>query len=304
MDGFKKILRFDLAKAGIPTLIKYYTGAKDIGIAIVDTTSKCNLNCKLCYYKRNRGNRDLSMKEWEKIFQQMFRNGTKFVTWTGGEPLMRKELIEIGRQIFPFNSVFTNGTRAIPDWNDVTFYVSVDGTRKHHNEIRGENYKVIKKNIRNSSQKVNIAMVINNLNEDSLEDFCEEWSRESNCKGIVFDFYTSSRNSKDELSIPEDKVPAIIKRLLRLKEIYEKKILLSNNTIKFFANKHRPNVVAQNCVVRRFNCLDSQGKSKTPCSMQGSDCETCGHFIPRMFYSMFKTIDIEMMNLFFENFVT
>jgi MoaA/NifB/PqqE/SkfB family radical SAM enzyme len=305
MSSFFKLLNPRLALNGIPVLYKLYRDQfrvhgdlKDLGISIIDTTAKCNLDCKLCYYKRNRGDRDLDLESWIKILEKMRRTGTNFATWTGGEPLLRKDLINQGRSIFPFNSVFTNGTQPIPNWDDVVFYVSVDGTQKYYEDIRGTHYNLIKNNVKNSPISVNIAMVINKLNEKCLEDFCEEWIDEPNCSCIVFDFYTPGKNEIDELTLSNDDVEEIIKRLKSLNQKYKGKLLLSNKMLDLFHLENRSKVVGENCVVRRFKCLDNQAKVKSPCTMVKSDCDTCGHFIPHMFYSMFRRGDLDIIRLF------
>ena len=101
-------------------------GKKPIGLS-VDTTYRCNLKCKHCYFRKQKHKNELSVEEWLPILREWHKKGVIHCTWVGGEPLLRKELIEKGKEIFPFNWVITNGTISIPDWKDVTFFVSIDG---------------------------------------------------------------------------------------------------------------------------------------------------------------------------------
>lgn len=84
-------------------------------IASIATT--CNLFCKGCYARANKSCTDkisdnqLSAKRWNEIFEEAAQLGVSFILLAGGEPFMRKDVIETAAGyksiIFP---VFTNGT--------------------------------------------------------------------------------------------------------------------------------------------------------------------------------------------------
>ncbi len=88
----------------------------------IDVTTKCNLRCKHCYFFSydQDGRTDLTDEEWLKIIESMQKGAHPYYscTWVGGEPLLRKGLIEKGRRYFKANRVVTNGTLPIPDWPD------------------------------------------------------------------------------------------------------------------------------------------------------------------------------------------
>jgi MoaA/NifB/PqqE/SkfB family radical SAM enzyme len=87
-------------------------------IASIATT--CNLQCKGCYARKNgiAGNPghhsekpSLTPEQWSSIFKEAAELGVSFCLLAGGEPLMRRDLLECAAEvediIFP---VFTNGT--------------------------------------------------------------------------------------------------------------------------------------------------------------------------------------------------
>ena len=86
-------------------------------IASIATT--CNLQCKGCYARKNgiAGNSghdakpSLAPEQWGTIFREAAELGVSFCLLAGGEPLMRRDLLECAAKvediIFP---VFTNGT--------------------------------------------------------------------------------------------------------------------------------------------------------------------------------------------------
>jgi MoaA/NifB/PqqE/SkfB family radical SAM enzyme len=299
MEGLFKMLSPKIAFNGVPIFLQYILNSNRIGLATIDTTSKCNLNCKLCYYKRNRRFTDLNISEWQRIWRSMKRKGIRFVAWTGGEPLLRPELIKLGKKYFPYNSIFTNGMHPIPDWQDVVFYVSIDGTEEYYKQIRGENYQLVKNNIKNSPVSVNISMVVNHLNKECLEEFVAEWVMEQKVKMIVFTLYTPPQSEADELALEDSDVVQIIKKLKGINNRYHK-VLLTDKFLNSLHPNNRGEVVGDNCVVHNFQCLDSMGRTKTPCCMVGSDCNKCGLYVPYIFHSMFKKLDFKMMNLFFK----
>ena len=84
---------------------------------IASITSVCNLQCAGCYARANNNCLDredsgsLSAEEWGNIFKEAGELGISFILLAGGEPLVRKDIIQqaaIYKEIiFP---VFTNGT--------------------------------------------------------------------------------------------------------------------------------------------------------------------------------------------------
>ena len=84
---------------------------------IASITSSCNLHCAGCYSRANHATEDcaprnqLAKEQWADIFKQAEELGISFIILLGGEPLLRKDVIEqAGKQkniLFP---IFTNGT--------------------------------------------------------------------------------------------------------------------------------------------------------------------------------------------------
>lgn len=106
-----------LFKRYLKILISYYSGfpvfkPDSVSLAITD---RCNLKCKMCdYWKQNKENKNpLNLKEYEELFKDLARYKVKRIQFTGGEPLLRPDLLDIlyvaksnGFEI----SLITNGT--------------------------------------------------------------------------------------------------------------------------------------------------------------------------------------------------
>ena len=84
---------------------------------IASITSRCNLHCAGCYSRCNHATADtepvsqLTGNEWLKIFDEADELGISFILLAGGEPMLRRDIIEAAGEkqniLFP---IFTNGT--------------------------------------------------------------------------------------------------------------------------------------------------------------------------------------------------
>ena len=110
-------------------------------------TYKCNLRCKMCPFWQ-RSNEDSSIEQEKKILRQIYDSGACAVAFEGGEPLLRKELVEIiafSRSLPLHTSLITNGTLLesrideIAQYINGALYVSLDGMEKTHDTLRGVN---------------------------------------------------------------------------------------------------------------------------------------------------------------------
>ena len=135
-------IRLDLSKQGehIPSFL------------IASITSSCNLHCAGCYSRCNAATVDglptgqLSAEEWLDIFHQAEEIGVSFILLAGGEPLLRRDVLEAAATcpdiLFP---IFTNGTcldRSLFDLIDknrnLIPVLSIEGGREQTDERRGE----------------------------------------------------------------------------------------------------------------------------------------------------------------------
>ena len=84
---------------------------------IASITSSCNLHCAGCYSRCNHATEDtkpirqLTSDEWLAIFREADEIGISYILLAGGEPMLRRDIIEAAGKmqniIFP---IFTNGT--------------------------------------------------------------------------------------------------------------------------------------------------------------------------------------------------
>ncbi len=76
-------------------------------------TYGCNLTCDKCYVAEDlkKGMKELSKSDWIRIYRTLWRIGVYNVTFTGGEPLLRPDIVELVSEADEFvTGLVTNGT--------------------------------------------------------------------------------------------------------------------------------------------------------------------------------------------------
>jgi len=117
-------------------------------------TYNCNSRCNMCNIWKRKSKNELSTKEIKNFFlkNKKLLKDLKVISLTGGEPFLRKDLVEIVRIIANFKKeihihISTNGllTERIIKYvkeikkitNHFDISVSIDGTKEMHEKIRG-----------------------------------------------------------------------------------------------------------------------------------------------------------------------
>lgn len=118
----------------------------------IEITKKCNLRCKTCdlwkYYIKNPNlvKSELTTKDLVSLAGQLARIGVAVVAITGGEPSLRKDLVEIVQAFKKYGMVVhitTNGSISLEQIQELakagidSISVSIDYFGKKHDESRG-----------------------------------------------------------------------------------------------------------------------------------------------------------------------
>lgn len=116
----------------------------------IELTYRCNLRCRMCgaiKKAQEPGDEELTVMEYGELFAQMKKMGIGLVTFTGGEPFVRKDLFDIVREAKTRGlrcNIFSNGTLVKGDVLERVFesgidklIFSVDGVNWVHDLIRG-----------------------------------------------------------------------------------------------------------------------------------------------------------------------
>lgn len=59
----------------------------------INPTASCNMNCRFCWGPNSSGRLELNLNQWCEIIDFFAAHGTKSIVFTGGEPLIFKDII-------------------------------------------------------------------------------------------------------------------------------------------------------------------------------------------------------------------
>ena len=219
---------------------------------IASITSQCNLHCAGCYSRCNQATvdaepvRQLSAAEWSKIFAEADELGISFILLAGGEPMLRRDVIEAAGEhsgiLFP---IFTNGTflddryLALFDRHrNLVPILSIEGERETTNARRGAGvYEKLLANMDVFHKKglafgASITVTTGNLFEVTSDIFLKKLS-DRGCKAVVFVEYVpvaEEEISEDKKTNPVDSVEQAVKEL-------QDSCLCKENASTSFTNK-------------------------------------------------------------------
>jgi sulfatase maturation enzyme AslB (radical SAM superfamily) len=275
----------------------FFVGFPRNGFISVDVTDDCNLRCKHCYFFEQEEHAECgeySIEQWVERFEELKREQPwKFpflqCTWVGGEPLIRKELIERCKSYFLYNTVVTNGTIPLPNWPDVHFFISVDGTEDHHEYMRNKKgiYKRIQRNANRPDLDITIACCITKQNWESIEEMVKEWNAVEGVSHMVFDFYTPIETIQHPLWLGWDLRDHVLDILLALKEIYGDFITTPERVFRLMKS-NVSKTVTDNCLfTSHATAFGPKGEVKEKCMLgPKADCDRCGCVVPFYMHSL------------------
>lgn len=213
---------------------------------IASITSSCNLHCAGCFARAIHSCTDqepvgqLSTEEWDAIFEQAEELGISFILLAGGEPMIRRDIIEKAgnRQniLFP---IFTNGTllddtyiRLLKKCRNLLPIFSIEGKEKQTDARRGEGVyeKVLATMEKMQREKLmfgsSVTVTKENLEEVMSDTFIKNLE-ERGCKALFFvEFVPMSRELKN-LAPGEEEREYMNQHLVEIRNKYPDMIFLS-----------------------------------------------------------------------------
>ncbi len=203
-------------------------------------TTKCNLNCKYCLSDSGvEGKYGLETKDAIKIINQLGKMGINRLDFTGGEPLLRKDLQKLIQcaKYNHINTIVTTNTTLLNKENIKALkladlvQISVDGPKQIHNEQRQnevfdktiENIKRLKK----EGCKIRLNSFIYNSNKQYV-DYLINLSKELDVFSHLFIIFTPQGRGKDHLEeiIPEKEVEKIKEKVITCRKKENRNIRL------------------------------------------------------------------------------
>jgi len=148
-------------------------------LAEIAVTENCNLSCVHCYVEKT-GEPQLSFQEIKRIIDQLAQAGCFFITFTGGEPFLRKDFLDIIKYTREKDfsvDILSNGNlitasvaKKLAEMNisraQISIYSAIPKVHDSVTRINGsfEKSKKAIKFLHNNKIKVHIACLIMSLN--------------------------------------------------------------------------------------------------------------------------------------------
>lgn len=281
---FSSFMRF--ASFGIKTIL-FRKKEPILGTVII--TDKCNLKCKHCSVN----NINAIVHPYEKVkgeMRQLYDMGVRILFFCGGETFLWKDgektlrdlVVEAKEMGFLIVNVVTNGTFPIDLPEADLILLSVDGDKAKHNEIRGETYDLIMKNIENATaDNICFYMAINQINKNTIRNVCERARDMKNVRAVSFNFHTPYPDTRELALTKEEKAECCATITQMMKEgapIFNLKsafpYLIEN---KFSTPCHQCVVIEDGKVSVCGRCIDVEGL-----------CDECGYFFVAEYTLLFK----------------
>ena len=204
---------------------------------IASITSQCNLHCEGCYSRCNHATVDakpekqLSAGEWERLFAEADALGISFVLLAGGEPLLRRNVIEAaGRKQNMLFPIFTNGTFLDEDYlalfdkcRNLLPIMSIEGGKSLTDMRRGAGiYETLMANMEQFRERglifgVSVTVTSQNYREVISESFLQELAGRG-CKAVIYVEYVPVSSGTESLA-PDDAARQFLQsEVLRLRK--------------------------------------------------------------------------------------
>ncbi len=213
---------------------------------IASITSSCNLHCSGCYSRCNNATEDtapveqLTDDEWLKIFNEADELGVSFILLAGGEPLLRRGVIEAAGKkqniLFP---IFTNGTYMAEKYFDMfdrnrnlVPIMSIEGGREATDLRRGEGvYDKLISNMDELNKRgliygASVTVTTENLKDVSSEDFIGMLS-DKGCKAVIFVEFVPVTEDAEDLAPAEEHREYLKKEITRLRMEHQEMVFVS-----------------------------------------------------------------------------
>ena len=213
---------------------------------IASITSKCNLHCAGCYSRCNHATVDsepvaqLTGEEWLRIFSEADDLGISFILLAGGEPMLRRDIIEAAGErrniLFP---IFTNGTFIDEKYlalfdrcRNLIPIMSIEGNREVTDARRGKGiYDRLIASMDEFQKRglifgASVTVTSENLKEVSSESFIKSLS-DRGCKTVIYVEFVPVTEESKELAPGDTEREYLAGEISRLREQVPEMVFIS-----------------------------------------------------------------------------
>lgn len=274
------------ASFGLKTIL-FRKKAPILGTVIV--TDKCNLHCQHCSVN-NITETIYPYRQIRQEMQQLYDMGVRILFFCGGETFLWKDsgrtlrdlVIEAKAMGFLIVNVVTNGTFPIDIPEADLILLSLDGDKQHHNEIRGDTYDAIMKNISYATaDNICFYMAISRINKDYVRDVCVTARDTKNVRAVSFNFHTPYPDTK-ELALTKEEKAACCATITQM--MSEGAPVFNLKSAFPYLIENRFPTPCYQCVVMENGKLSTCGR----CIEVPGLCEKCGYLFVAEYTLLFR----------------
>ncbi|MDP2905512.1 MAG: radical SAM protein [Candidatus Omnitrophota bacterium] len=257
-------------------------------LATFQLTNKCNFDCRMCNIKNNPRQDTLPLEDFKRIIDDLAEMGTVFVSLSGGEPLLIKNILDYviyAKSKIPFVNLVTNGYLLSEDTavgiaksGLDSLSVSIDALGVKHDAIRGAvgafdraigAIKLVKKH--SPATGITVNTVISPWNLDDILALAELVASMGVLQKLQpvyvhpeFNGQAANYQAPKAQEIDISKVKAVIAGLLKKKSVSNSAYFL-NCIPDFFAGEFKKDIFEQDCIYPSFCAEFTQDGLMYPC---------------------------------------
>ncbi|MDR1739988.1 MAG: radical SAM protein [Bacteroidales bacterium] len=271
-------------------LAKWFISARFFGKkkplqTVLFISDKCNLRCKHCVVYNEKNPLSKTYGQIREDLQYSYNRGARFVDFEGGEPFLWhgtasdgreinvNDLCDLAREIGFFSTtITTNAQLPFPNSKADSIWVSMDGTGKYHDEVRGEGtFERLEKNIASSGHKhLSVNMVVNTQNYENVEDAIKFAKENPHIEKISINFHTPYEGTEHLYINDLELRSKIIDKVIEMKR-KGYPIMNSVSGLKFM----KKNTFKKQCWVSNFILTDGTRLDECAGKTAGL-CDKCG----------------------------
>lgn len=203
---------------------------------IASIAAECNLSCAGCYAMatcRPDGD-ELTADEWATVFGEADTLGVSFILLAGGEPLLRRDVIDAAIDfpniVFP---VFTNGTLIDDDYinlfdkyRNIIPVLSIEGGIADTDTRRGvgisEQLISVAAKLKAKNILFGVSITVTNQNMDTVSN--NEYIKalhSAGCGIVFFIEYVPAEKGTENLVLSENEIISLDERVKKLRTVYK-----------------------------------------------------------------------------------
>lgn len=277
-----------------------------------EITRRCNLTCPDCYVynfnssyqgmrreeiMRKVGESEISYDDYKKKFLEEVKQGCKSIFLIGGEPTLRRDIIELAYNYFGRNTyLITNGLIQIPKNLKFPFAVSVDGGEIVHDKIRGKRTWARIFDNYSDDHRVMLSCCLRKGTVNQIQTIIDEWI-DTDIFGASFFFLTPPKGDSSSTILGKER-EYTKKELHRVVDEYPNFVRMTHDLVDLLCEINK-----DECPVFRYSkWYDYQGNVVNHCLLgKNADCSLCGCISPlylKMIPKWWKFLDKRALGIF------